>query len=150
MIGSECALKPAPFPPLSSVPGGVLMLGGKKRVPSVNINNLVSVILSPDDVFVSGRKRINEVDINHFNMFHAHANLGIFKLSQQHGIRLVGELAPCSRFSQKNRVRVATPYHTATRTQAPMELINVDTTKPYPEALGGSWNNHVHGSASHL
>ena len=31
------------------------------------------------------------------------------------------------------------PHHTMARARTPMELINIDTARPYPKSLGGSW-----------
>ena len=72
MVGSECALEPAPFPPMSSVLGGVLIPDGKRCLSSVNVNS-ASTIPSPGGVFDSENKRNKEVDINHFHIPLAYA-----------------------------------------------------------------------------
>ena len=54
------------------------------------------------------------------------------------GIRLAGELAPCSIFSQAKGIHAATLHHTTTRAQVPIEPIHMDTTGPYPESPGGA------------
>ena len=138
MVGSECALKPAPFPHISSVLGVVLIPDGKRCVSSAD-GNLATAVLSPGGVFVSGNKHNKEANISQFYVFLAHAHLGVLKFTvQQHGIRLVGELAPCSGCSQAKGVRAATPHHTTARARAPMEWIHLDTAGSYMESLGGS------------
>ena len=77
MIGSECTLEPTPFP-MSSVLSRVLIPDGKKCVSSVN-GNLAKTGLSQGGMFVSGNKRDNEVDINHFHVFFAHAHLSVLR-----------------------------------------------------------------------
>ena len=57
---------------------------------------MAAAVLSPGGVFVSNKKT-TVVDINHFHVSLAHAHSSVLKATaRQHGIQLVGELAPCS------------------------------------------------------
>ena len=58
--------------------------------------------------------------------------------AQQHGILLVGELASCSGCSMAKGIRAPTPHRTTSRAEAPLDLVHIDTTGPFPESLGGS------------
>ena len=95
MVRSVCALQPIPSPLMNSVLRGVLISHRKRCVPSV-YGNLAAKVLSPSGLFIAGNRRKKEVDINHFlHISLAHAHLGALKATaQQHGIRLVGKLAP--------------------------------------------------------
>ena len=102
--------------------------------------NLAAAVLSPGGMFILGKKRKKEFDINQFHIFLDHAHLGVLKATaqQQHEIRLVGNSASCSRCSQAKRIRAATPHHTTARARAPMDLIYTDTAGLCQELLGGS------------
>ena len=58
--------------------------------------------------------------------------------AQQHGIQLVGELAPCSGCSRAKGVRAPTPHRTTSRAEAPLDLVHIDIAGPFLESLGGS------------
>ena len=101
--------------------------------------NSAAAVLSPSGMFGPGNERRKEVDINNFHVSPVTAHLGVLKATaQQHGICLVGKLAPSSVCSQAKGIPVAPPYHTTARTRAPMELIAIDTAEPYQESLRGS------------
>ena len=55
-----------------------------------------AAVLSPGGILViKNTKKV--LDINHFHVSLAHAHSSVLKATaQQHGIQLVGELAPCS------------------------------------------------------
>ena len=79
------------------------------------------------------------IDINHFHVSLTHAYSSVLKATaQQHGIQLVGELAPCSGCSMAKGIRVPTPHRTTSRAEAPLDLVHIDTAGPFPESLGGS------------
>ena len=79
------------------------------------------------------------MDINHLHVSLAHAHSSVLKATaQQHGIQLVGELAPCSGCSMAKGIRAPTPHRTASRAEAPLDLVHIDTAGPFPESLGGS------------
>ena len=81
---------------MSSVLGGVLIPDGKRCTPSVD-GNLAAAALSPGGMLVVGNKHKTKVVISHFYVSLAHAHLFFLKATaQQHGIRLLGKLAPCS------------------------------------------------------
>ena len=110
----------------------------KRKLTSVN-GNLAPAVLSPGGMFVSENKREKKVDIYHFHISLAYAHLGVLEATvQQHGIRLVGKLAPCKGCLQAKRIRAATLLHMTARARVPMALVNTDTAGPYPESLGGS------------
>ena len=127
MVGSECALESAPFPLMTIVVlGGVLVPDGKGCVFNVN-----------DDLAAAQRNK--KIDNNHFHVSLAHAHLGVLNATaQQHGIRLVDELTPYYGFSQAKEIYAPTPHHTTARARASVNLIKTDTVVPYPESLGGS------------
>ena len=58
--------------------------------------------------------------------------------AQQHGIQLVGELAPCPACLMVKGIRAPTPHRTTSRAAAPLDLVHIDTAGPFPESLGGS------------
>ena len=151
MAESECALEPTPFLPKSSVLGEVLIPVGTRYVSSMD-GNLAAAALSPGGVFASRNKSNKEVDLHHFHVPLAHAHSSFLKATtQQHGIYLVGKLGRCSGYLQGKEIRPATPHLTTARAQALIEVVNTDTTGPYPESLEDS---HVIilfvDSASHL
>ena len=83
------------------------------------------------------KKRV--IDINHFHVSLAHAHSSVLKATaQQHGIQLVGELAPCSGCSIVKGIRAPTPHRTTSRAEAPLDLVHIDTAGLFPESLGGS------------
>ena len=101
-------------------------------------NGMAAAVLSPGGVFVNNKKT-TVVDINHFHVSLAHARSSVLKATaRQHGIQLVGELAPCSGCSMAKGIRASTPHHTTSRAAAPLDMVHIDTAGPFPESLGGS------------
>ena len=99
---------------------------------------MVAAVLSPGGLFVNNKKT-TVVDINHFHVSLAHAHSSVLKATaRQHGIQLVGELAPCSGCSMAKGIRASTPHHTTSRAAAPLDMVHIDTAGPFPESLGGS------------
>ena len=99
---------------------------------------MAASVLSPGGVFVNNKKT-TVVDINHFHVSLAHAHSSVLKATaRQHGIQLVGELAPCSGCSMAKGIRASTPYHTTSRAAAPLDMVHIDTAGPFPESLGAS------------
>ena len=100
---------------------------------------MAAAVLSPGGVFVNNKKT-TVVDINHFlHVSLAHAHSGVLKATaRQHGIQLVGELAPCSGCLMAKGIRASTPHHTTSRAAAPLDMVHIDTAGPFPESLGGS------------
>ena len=99
---------------------------------------MATAVLSPGGVFVNNKKT-TVVDINHFHVSLAHAHSSVLKATaRQHGIQLVGELAPCSGCSMAKEIRASTPHHTMSRAAAPLDMVHIDTAGPFPESLGGS------------
>ena len=83
------------------------------------------------------KKRV--ININHFHVSLVHAHSSVLKATtQQHGIQLVGELAPRSGCSMAKGIRAPTPHRITSRAEAPLDLVHIDTTGPFPESLGGS------------
>ena len=99
---------------------------------------MAAAVLSLGGVFVN--KNIKKViDINHFHISLAHALSSVLKATAlQHGIQLVGELAPCSGCSMAKGIRAPTPHHHMSRAAAPMDMMHIDTTGPFQESLGGT------------
>ena len=58
--------------------------------------------------------------------------------AQQHGIQLVGQMAPCSGCSIAKGIRAPTPHHTTSLAAVPMYMMHIDTAGPFQESLGGS------------
>ena len=99
---------------------------------------MAAAVLSPGGLFVN-KKKTTVVDINHFHVSLAHAHSSVLKATaRQHGIQLVGELAPCSGCSMAKGIRASTPHHTTSRAAAPLDMVHIDTAGPFPESLGGS------------
>ena len=97
-----------------------------------------AAVLSPGGVFINKNKK-KVVDINHFHVSLAHAHSSVLKATTlQHGIQLVGELAPCSGCSMAKGIRAPTPHHTTSRAATPMNMAHIDTARPFQESLGGS------------
>ena len=98
---------------------------------------MAAAVLSPGGVFVN--KKTTVVDINHFHASLVHAHSSVLKATaRQHGIQLVGELAPCSGCSMAKGIRASTPHHTTSRAATPLDMVHIDTAGPFPESLGGS------------
>ena len=58
---------------------------------------MAAAVLSPGGVFIIDKNKKKGVDINHFHVSLADAHSSVLKATAlQHGIQLVGELAPCS------------------------------------------------------
>ena len=99
---------------------------------------MAAAVLTPGGVFVNNKKT-TVVDINHFHVSLAHAHSSVLKATaRQHGIQLVGELAPCSGCSMVKGIRASTPHRTTSRAAAPLDMVHIDTAGPFPESLGGS------------
>ena len=56
----------------------------------------------------------------------------------QHGIQLVGELAPCYGCPVAKGIRAPTPHQAMSRALAPMDMVHINTAGPFQESLGGS------------
>ena len=79
------------------------------------------------------------MDINHLHVSLAHAHSSMLKATaQQHGIQLVGELAPCSGCLMAKGIRAPKPHRTSSRAEDPLDLVHIDNAGPFPEFLGGS------------
>ena len=99
---------------------------------------MAAAVLSPGDLFPNKNKK-RVLDINHFHVSLAHAHSrGLKATAQQHGIQLVGELAPCSGCSMAKGIRAPIPHRTTSRAAAPLDLVHIGTAGPFPESLGGS------------
>ena len=98
---------------------------------------MAAAVLSPGGVFINKNKTV--VDINHLHVSLAHAHSSVLKAAARpHDIQLVGELAPCSGCSVAKGIRAPTPHRTTSRAAAPLDMVHIDTTRPFPESLGGS------------
>ena len=112
---------------------------GEEESESVLSGNdgMAATGLTPSGLFVNKNKK-RVLDINHFQVSFAHAHSSVLKATaQQHGIQLVGELAPCSGCSMAKGIRAPTPHRTTFRAVAPLDLVHIDTAGPFPESLGG-------------
>ena len=99
---------------------------------------ITAAVLSPGGVFINKNKK-KVVGINHFHVSLAHAHSSVLKaIALQHGIKLMGELAPCSGYSMAKGIRAPTPHHTTSRAEAPMDMTHIDTAGPIQESLEGS------------
>ena len=99
---------------------------------------MAAAVLSPGSLFINKNKK-RVIDVNHFRVSLAHAHSSVLKATaQQHGIQLVGELAPCSGCSMAKGIRTPTPHRTTSRTEAPLDLVHIDTAGPFAESSGGS------------
>ena len=98
---------------------------------------MAAAVISAGGLFIKNKKRV--IDINHYHVSLAHAHSSVLKTTaQQHGIQLVGELAPCSGCSMAKGIRASTSHRTTSRAEAPLDLVHIDTAGPFPESLGGS------------
>ena len=114
--------------------------GTGRESESILSNNagMVAAGLSPGGVFINKKKK-KVVDINYFHVSLANAHSSVLKgTALQHGIQLVGELAPCSGCSRAKGIRAPTTDHTTSRAAAPMDMMHIDTAGPFQESLGGS------------
>ena len=115
----------------------------KKEEESASVSSgndgMAAAVLSPGGLFLNkNEKRV--LDINQFHVSLAHAHSSVLKATaQQHGIKLVRELAPCSGCSMAKGIRAPTSHRTTSRAVAPLDLVHIDTAGPFPESLGGSW-----------
>ena len=99
---------------------------------------MAAAVLSPGGVFVNNKKT-TVVYINHFHVSLAHAHSSVLKATaRQHGIQLVGELAPFSGCTMAKGIHASTPHHTTSRAADPLDMVHNDTARPFPESLGGS------------
>ena len=112
---------------------------GRESEPILSGNaGMAAAVLSPGGVFINKSKK-KVVGINHFHVYPAHAYSSVLKATVlQHGIQLVGELAPCSGCSMTKGIRASTPHQTTSRAAAPMDMVHIDTAGPFQEPLGGS------------
>ena len=102
------------------------MLGGNGRT--------AVAVLSPGGVFIDGKKKRWST----LTASPAHAHSSVLKATAlQHGIQLVGELAPCSGCSMTEGIRASTPHHTMSRAAATIHMVHIHTTGPFRESLGG-------------
>ena len=133
--GVVTELEPTPFPPLSSVLGGIQFVGKTPSRPACRIGTpLVAAALIPGPL-----KHGKEVDTNHLHGSLAHAHASVLKATtKQHGIRLTGELVSCSACSRAKGHRAPTLHHATRRPTQPLGLDHIDTAGPYPTSLGGS------------
>ena len=99
---------------------------------------MAAAVLSPGGLFVN-KKQKKALDINHFHVSLAHAHSSVLKATaQQHGIQLVGELAPCSGCSMAKGIHAPTPHRTTSRAVASLDIAHIDTARSFPESFGGS------------
>ena len=114
----------------------------KKREESASVSSgsdgMAAAVLSPGGLFLNKNKK-SVIDINHFHVSLAHAHSSVLKATaQEHGIQLVGELAPCSGCSMAKGICALTPHRTTSRAEAPLDLVHIDTAGLFTESLGGS------------
>ena len=103
-----------------------------------NSDGMAAAVLTPGGLSINKNKK-RVIDINHYHVSLSHAHSSVLKATaQQHGIQLVGELSPCSGCSIAKGIRASTPHRTTSRTEAPLDLVHIDTAGPFPESLGGS------------
>ena len=116
----------------------VLKKGGESESFLSRSAGMAAAALLPGGMFTKKNKK-NVVDINHFRVSLAHAHSSVLKATaRQHGIQLMGELAPCSECSMAKGIRASTPHHTTSRVAAPLDMVHIDTAGPFPESLEGS------------
>ena len=123
-------LEPIPSPPISSVLGQIEF----ERKPLVESDcSLAAATLNPGML-----KHGKVVDVNHIHVSLAHAHASVLQATaRQHGFRLTGELVSCSSCSMAKGNRAPTVHHKAARAKRPMELVHIDTARPFPASLRG-------------
>ena len=133
--GVVIVLESTPFPPLSSVLGKIQFVGKTPSRPVCRIGTLLAAAaLIPGPL-----KHGKEVDINHLHVSLARAHASVLKATaKQHGIRLTGELVPCSACSRAKGHRAPTPHHATRRVTQALGRVHIDTAGPYPTSLEGS------------
>ena len=103
-----------------------------------NSDGMAAAVLTPGGLSINKNKK-RVADINHYHVSLSHAHSSVLKATaQQHGIQLIGELAPCSGCSMAKGIRASTPHRTTSRAETPLDLVHIDTAGPFPESLGGS------------
>ena len=96
---------------------------------------MAAAVLFPGGGSINRNKK-QVVDINHYHVSLVHARSSVLKATAlQHGIQLVGELAPSSGYSMAKGIRAQTPYHTTSRAAAPLDMVHIDTAGPFQESL---------------
>ena len=111
--------------------------GEESESVSSGNDGMAAAVISPGGLFVNKNKKV--LDINHFHVSLAHAHSSVLKATaQQHGIQLVGELAPCSRCLMAKGIRAPTSHRTTFREAAPLDMVHINTAEPFPESLRGS------------
>ena len=111
--------------------------GESESISSGN-SGMFGAVLSPGGIFVNKIEK-KVIDINHFHVSLDHAHSTASKATAlQHGIQLVGELAPCSGCPMAKGIRAPTPHHTTSRAAAPLDMVHIDTAGSFPKSLGGS------------
>ena len=79
------------------------------------------------------------VDNNHLHVSLAHAHASILQATgRQHSCLLIGELVSCSACSMAKGTRASNTPHTTPRAKRPMELVHIDTARPFLASLWGS------------
>ena len=102
-------------------------------------DGMAAAVLTPGGLFVNKNRKKRVLDIYHFHVSLAYAHSSVLKATaQQHGIKLVEELAPCSGRSMAKGIRAPTPHRTTSRAAASLDLVHIDTAGPFPESLVGS------------
>ena len=114
-------------------------MGRESESMSSGNARMAAAVLSPVGVLINKHKNTKVADINDFDVSLAHAHSSVLKATlRKHGIQLVGVLDPCSRCSMAKGIRAPTPHHTTSRAAAPMDIVHIDTAKPFQESLAGS------------
>ena len=99
---------------------------------------MTAAVLSPGDAFAADMKNSKMVNIDHLHVSLALAYLSVLKATvQRNDIHLVSELTPCAECLTKD-IRAPPPYHTTAQAATAVDVINIDTTGPYPESLENS------------
>lgn len=88
-------------------------------------------------VLVKGR--VAEVNSNACHVTHAHAKWYLCKATaREHGLRLTGQLVPCTGFSMAKGIRAVVPKSTSSRANLPGELVHIQLAGPYQASVGVS------------
>ena len=108
------------------------------KCESVSSENdwMAAAVIFPGSVCVTTQKKEEVIDIHHFHASLAHAHWSVLKTTaQQHGILLFGELAPLAGCSMAEGICTPTPHHTTPRAVVPIDMVHINTVRPYQESL---------------
>ena len=128
-------------------------IGVKSESVSRGNDRVATAVFFPVGVFMTAKKNKKGILVVHLNYFHAslaHPHSSVLKATaQQHGVQLVGKLAPCGGCSMDKGISAAPPHNTTAWAPTPMNMVLIYTAEPHQEPVGSRYVMFV-DSASRL